>query len=238
MVGNEFVGPMSRTTKYKRQTEPRKAIVFSNVIERPFQPQLQSNISPSNLFVEAPTFQQSVFNTPAIHRPLASYFPKTFIVSAIIVLVLLLSTAIAVIEKQPIMSLLNRATIDTKVLLQKAVKPKAVVPIVNPQQIIIHSSDYYSDVAAIMTQTITLELGSNSQAVGNATLANWLTITNKDKLTYIAVNKGDIAMYIKQFYAANGATVSNEQSIQSPVNQIANNVLKAKGMTILLPQSD
>jgi|GEM_PF-5648681 hypothetical protein len=179
------------------------------------------------LAFNAPAMEQTHFVRPSLGSHGLRFFSRAKIKPLLLVLVLMTLMIGIIAAKQQIVRLAGSVQSD----ISKAVAShKTVAPIAIPGQLVIHGSDYDSAMTALMTQTITLNVGSASQAVNGATIAGWINTKHQGSLIVFSVNTTAVSSYLNQVAKAGGAT-------SSAVKQIANNLLKAQGMTVTVPSS-
>jgi hypothetical protein len=232
MVGNDFV--ISSPINLKPKVPPE-------IRQRLFMPKLPAVSHRPNQ-----NFRTLAYNSAPVMSPLAitltptirsssTFFSRAKIVTIIIVLLLFGLTVGAIREKKQVIRLVNHVQTMANQVSQE-VTHHPTVPAVNPQQLIIHTSDYDTALTALMTQTITIHQGSYSQVVNGSVIANWLNINTERSLTYLTVNTQQVIAYLNQVIKANGQTAVLAPS-SSIIKNIADNLLTAKGLTITLPTS-
>lgn len=168
----------------------------------------------------------------AHHKSRAS--TKTKIVPLMVAIVFVVLAAGIVANRRQALTLMRGVGSFSSQLIQDVTNHKATAA--NPRQLIIHSSDYDSAMTALLTQQVTLNFGNSSQTVNGSSIANWLNIKNQGSLMVIAINSQQLGNYLNQSLKTSGIT--NDSAAYSKVfNQIADNLLKAKGVTVSVPST-
>lgn len=239
LVGNDIaINSSSRIVRVKRPIEPRRAFAFPRVNagkERQF-PYRNLGTLAFNL-ASAQTIEQPPLVMPSIGDYHPRFWNREKIVLFSIVLVVIGLTIAAVANKQHIVTLADEAKSSASQMLQNTNNHKTVTPLSSPRQLIIHSSDYDSAMTDLMTQPITLAVGGSSQTVNGAEIANWINVKNQGSLTYLSVNTQQLTSYLNQVVATSNQAGNKVTYSQATVNQIANKLLKAQGITVTLPNA-
>ncbi len=269
MVGNDMVIQAGRQPRPIRPPVYRRGYAFPNrstVTPRqnqsyetpqpnPVQEEVASQISEQIQYVEPTPLTQPIaaasapvetisFAAPAIeeyevYREPLQLFTRSRILISVAVITFLAIFSVTVMERHQIISLSSHLQADAGQIIQNDFKKQPKAAVANPQQLIIHSSDYYTAMTALMTQSVIIGFGSEAHSINvdTATITGWITVKNQGALTYLTVNNGKIAQYLKQLVAS--AQLGGQQAVysQSVENQIANNLLKAKGATVYLPSN-
>lgn len=232
MVGNDMVVTMDERDVVPRPTVSRHKFVF------PQAPKDDTLNDLSTFTFNEPELEQVPLilpSSPATHHK-ARFFNKAKIIPFVGAVVFLALITGIVANRQQVMALTRRVGSFSSQLIQDITKGKAATPGVNPRQLIIHSSDYDSAMTALLTQQVTLNFGDSSQTVNGSNIANWLSIKNQGPLTVIAVDSQQLSNYLNQSLKTSG--IANNSAVYSKVfNQIADNLLKAKGVTVSVPSA-
>jgi hypothetical protein len=235
MVGNDMILDMGPSLKRRSDYTFKRPPVFRKVdkpepkvLPKLFQYMLEATPAVSN-GPKAPgtyptpslTLNASGFDLPRQKR---ARFNKTVLVTpALIVIILSSLTGLGMHYKGQILA----AAHDVKLAIQKPPQPKP-----NPRQITIRTSDYDSAVTALITQQITINTAGSAQSVSPNTIISWLNITKRGSLTDITVNSSAVVEYLNQVASSSGGI--DGAQVNSAANQIGNNILSAKGMTVNL----
>jgi hypothetical protein len=237
MVGNEFFVNTNRNV-IRRQPEPiRRKLVLPQIPQ--IQPEPEIPYQNLDTFALNSTIAQTV---PVVARPRlgdfgSSIFTRTRIKTFIIVLVLAGATAGIIANKQHVIALADGAKSFAVSSLKGLNHPKVVTPAANPRQLIIHSADTDAAVSALISQSITLNIGGVSQSVSSAVIANWFNTNTQGSKTTIKVNTAQVGSYLSQAIGSSAHNLSELPAYTSALNQIANNLLKAQGVTVTIPAS-
>lgn len=229
MVGNDFVISSSLSLNKNEKAEkpalePLQQIVMpreSSEYSEPYQ-------NFGTLAYNSPAAGHPSFALPSVTEVSSNLLSRVKIVplvTAVVVAGLMVGT---LVYKQQIISQVSKAEVAVSEAEQAMTGHRASPPAPNPRQLIIHNSDYDSALTALMTQPISLTVGSSSLSVSSTTIVSWINVNKGRSLTTLSVNTGQVASYLSQL-TKSGAYP------KAAFNQITDNLLKAKGMTVTLP---
>ncbi len=242
MVGNDFVlnapSPTTRRSSY-RETNFRRDYsapntlrqvpksltllpnLFRQMLEATATYPAEQNISAKS---ELPLLNQASYTPDSKTYKRESRFSKSIIFATIATVIIASLTATGLVYKKQILAAVNDA--------KMAVAQKPVTPKPKPNEIAIHNSDYNQALTALMTQQVTVNLANSSQSVNPTTIANWLSIKESKKLTYISVKNSQVDSYLN--HMVNGINGITAEQVSLAANKIADNLLKANGVTVKL----
>lgn len=224
MVGNDvLIENHQAVTIQEPAEEMRSRLIFPEVPQErqiPYQ-----NLGA--LAFNAPATEQRAFVVPSLPENTSRFFSKVKIIYVVIAVTLIGLSAAVIANKQHIVTLASGVT---SLVRQDVTSHKAVTAIASPRQLVIHSSDYDSAMTALMTQPITLNVGSSTQTVNGTAIAGWINVKHQGSLAVLTVNTQALSSYL------NGVAKTSGQN-NAAFNQIANHLLKAQGMTVTVPTS-
>lgn len=237
---------VNNTREYQSYVTPQPELTPATTKPQTFDPvQYSEPLSLVPPMLSATAAETESFAVPAIEEyedyrepfQLFTLFTRQRVMIGLIIFSIIAAVSVSVLERHQIFSTTSHLQSDAVQLIQKEVKHQPKTSAANPQQLIIHSADYYNAMTALMTQPVSIAFGANAQTtnVSTSMITNWINSKNAGGLTYFSVNENQIADYVKNLVTTlhqSGQQVAYSQSI---VSHIANNLLKAKGMTVYLP---
>lgn len=234
MIGNDFASNKSREINTKKPVEPERSFVFHYTNEERQYAYQNSGTLAFNTSADSHAGRAFVF--PTISGLGLGIFTRTRMIYLAMVLMLIGIAAGAIIYKQQIVILTRAgATFIAQQISHESPSHNAAAPAANPQQLTIYTSNYDNAITDIMTQSVTLNVGSSSWAISGSNIASWVNSKKQGSYTILSINSSQLTIFLNQLVknaAQKGQTVTN---FNAAYNQIANNLLKAKGITVTIP---
>lgn len=225
MVGNDFVINFDKRAQTER---PDREPVQQVVMPRGNEESRGSYQNFGTLAFNSPvTSGHPAFALPSVSDLSARFLSRTSVMTLAAVLVVLGLAVGTVAFRQQIAAQVSDIQYNIRLIEQNATKKKVVAPIPNPRQLLVHNSDYDSAMIALISQPITLNIGSSSISVSSSEIMNWLNVGKQGSLTDITVKMSSLNSYLTQEMSGAGSTAVNAAS-----NKIANNILKGQGITV------
>ncbi|HUD06687.1 MAG TPA: hypothetical protein VMR34_02270 [Candidatus Saccharimonadales bacterium] len=252
MVGNDVVVNLNKKLITEKPARAKEEVTFSRPpLTRPIQ-------SFSPLTAGSSGTSQPAFAMEPTLEYSSGFFTRSRVISLVIALFLIGLTVGVIAGKQQILMLASEAKAVAR-RAESAIPSKKVYikPVVNPRQITVPTNQIDSAVGALVGQQILIKMGATSLTVNSTDIVNWLNLKNQGGNTTISINSQALSSYLTQTVATNSHTLVNRVILNKgyglPVvqvngqngvtvhyssaayNQVANNLLSGKGMTVTVP---
>ena len=230
IVGNDIVIDTNRPVRKKPEpVKIRRDYVFPSVQEKAPKPRYQQiGALAFNAQVMA---GQTQFFTPSLSERAPKFFGKIRLMYVVMAVTFICLSALILTNGQRIVALAHGFNSITRQLTGDVTHHQSVAPVSSPRQLIIHNSDYDSAMTALITQRIIFNVGNSSQTANGTAIASWINAKSQDSLTTLSVNTSALRSYLNHLMKVYGQTTPYSSAV---FNQIANNLLKAKGLNATL----
>jgi hypothetical protein len=248
-VGNDFVVTVNK--KIPKTNQPNMQV--TSLLAQP----VAETVRPAPVLSQPLPAGNSPFLSaaPASSSPTFLTGPRVGLVVAAVALLCVITSGYA--YRGRVMSVISDVKYATKQLALDIPENKSdAQPVTDSQQVTVSSSSLELAISGLISQPVSIRIGSSAISPSQANIMSWLNLAKHGSQTTISVNNSQLEAYLKQLVASNSHPATNRvilnrgwglpivetegqngvsvQYSQSTYNQLANNLLKAKGLSLSL----